>query len=105
MGLIEDGNFAGWLRGVLFLVGLAVAVGGLGLDQMPRWIRAGAFHLGFAVIALGGISSRAHMLKIKPFDNSYKKAQELRSEGRHAGQVLTAMKHWESEPLQSAVAS
>lgn len=76
MRLIEDGNFAGWLRVVFFLVGLAVAVGGLGLDQMPRWIRAGAFILGFAMMALGGISSRAHMLKIKPFDNSYKKARK-----------------------------
>ncbi|HEJ2439241.1 TPA: hypothetical protein SLZ45_000685 [Burkholderia multivorans] len=76
MRLIEDGNFAGWLRVVLFLVGLAMVAGGLGLDQMPRWIRAGAFLLGFAMMALGGISSRAHMLKIKPFDNSYKKARK-----------------------------
>ncbi len=28
------------------------------------------------MMALGGISSRAHMLKIKPFDNSYKKARK-----------------------------
>ncbi|AOJ87143.1 hypothetical protein WS87_10890 [Burkholderia sp. MSMB0856] len=76
MRLIEDGNFSGWLRVVLFLVGLGLVVGGLGLDQMPRWIRAGAFLFGFAVMALGGISSRAHMLKIKPFDNSYKKARK-----------------------------
>lgn len=76
MRLIEDGNFSGWLRVVLFIVGLALAAGGLGLDQMPRWIRAGAFLFGFAMMALGGISSRAHMLKIKPFDNSYKKARK-----------------------------
>lgn len=76
MRLIEDGNFAGWLRVVLFLTGLALALAGLGLDQIPRWIRAGAFLLGFATMALGGISSRAHMLKIKPFDRSYKKARD-----------------------------
>ncbi|MCA7966997.1 hypothetical protein [Burkholderia cenocepacia] len=76
MRLIEDGNFAGWLRVVFFLVGLALALAGLGLDQMPRWIRAGAFLVGFATMALGGISSRAHMLKIKPFDNSYRKARD-----------------------------
>ncbi|WP_059731599.1 hypothetical protein [Burkholderia cepacia] len=76
MRLIEDGNFAGWLRVVFFLVGLALAFAGLGLDQMPQWIRAGAFLLGFAMMALGGISSRAHMLKIKPFDNSHKKARK-----------------------------
>lgn len=43
---------------------------------MPRWIRAGAFLFGFAMMALGGISSRAHMLKIKPFDSSYKRARK-----------------------------
>ncbi|WP_321922699.1 hypothetical protein [Burkholderia sp. BCC1998] len=75
MRLIEDGNFSGWLRVVLFLIGLALAAGGLGLDQMPRWIRAAAFIFGFAMMAIGGISSRAHMLKIKPFDNSYKRAR------------------------------
>ncbi|WP_186163402.1 hypothetical protein [Burkholderia gladioli] len=76
MKLIDDGNFSGWLRVVIFLVGLTLAVGGIGLDQMPRWIRAGAFLSGFAMMALGGISSRAHMLKIKPFDSSYKKARK-----------------------------
>ncbi|KFG96957.1 hypothetical protein GQ56_0113075 [Burkholderia paludis] len=76
MRLIEGGNFSGWLRAVLFLGGLSFAVGGLGLDQMPRWIRAGAFLFGFAMMAIGGISSRAHMLKIKPFDNRYKKARK-----------------------------
>ncbi|AEA63958.1 hypothetical protein [Burkholderia gladioli] len=76
MRFIEDGNFSGWLRVVLFLVGLALAVGGLGFDQIPRWIRAGVFLFGFGMMALGGISSRAHMLKIKPFDNSYKKARK-----------------------------
>jgi len=32
--------------------------------------------LGIVVAALGGYASQAHMLKIKPFDNSYKKARE-----------------------------
>lgn len=33
------------------------------------------FLLGFGMMALGGFSSRAHMLHIKPFDNRYKKAR------------------------------
>ncbi|UEP52382.1 hypothetical protein [Burkholderia ambifaria] len=74
--MIEDGNFAGWLRVILFLVGLVLTLAGLGLDQMPRWLRAMAFLSGFGMMALGGISSRAHMLKIKPFDNSYQKAHD-----------------------------
>ncbi|WP_261528936.1 hypothetical protein [Burkholderia multivorans] len=85
MRLIEDGNFAGWLRVVLFLTGLAMAAGGLGLDQMPRWIRVSAFLLGFTTMALGGISSRANMLKIKPFDNSYKKARDSYKEKGRGG--------------------
>ncbi|MFM0337257.1 hypothetical protein [Paraburkholderia fungorum] len=76
MKLIEDGNFSGWLRMAFYVGGVALAVGGLAFDELPRWIRGCAFLLGFAVMAVGGISSRAHMLKIKPFDNSYKKASK-----------------------------
>lgn len=32
--------------------------------------------VGFALAALGGYSSQAHMLKVKPFDNSYKNARK-----------------------------
>lgn len=31
---------------------------------------------GFALVAVGGISSRAAMLGIKPFGNSYREARE-----------------------------
>lgn len=76
MKLMEDGNFSGWLRIALFVGGVALATGGLALDELPRWIRGFAFLLGFAVMTVGGLSSRAHMLKINPFDNSYKKARK-----------------------------
>ncbi len=76
MKLFEDGNFSGWLRIALYVGGVALAAGGLALDELPRSIRGCAFLLGFAVMAVGGISSRAHMLKIKPFDNSYKKSRD-----------------------------
>jgi hypothetical protein len=32
--------------------------------------------IGFVIAAVGGYASRAHLLKIKPFDNSYKKARD-----------------------------
>ncbi|PLZ03202.1 hypothetical protein CY652_07385 [Burkholderia sp. WAC0059] len=32
--------------------------------------------LGFGVAAVGGATCRARMLRIKPFDNSYKKARK-----------------------------
>ncbi|MEM5366666.1 hypothetical protein V4C53_11555 [Paraburkholderia azotifigens] len=76
MKFLEEGNFSGWLRITLYVVGLAVFVIGLGLDWLPRWLRMVAFLSGFGLMALGGISARAKMLKIKPFDNSYKKARD-----------------------------
>lgn len=76
MKLIEDGNFSGWLRITMFVVGLAIFLGGLAGDWLPRWARMIGFLLGFGLMALGGFSSRAHMLHIKPFDNSYEKARK-----------------------------
>ena len=46
------------------------------MDWLPRWARMAGFVVGFGMMALGGFSSRAHMLHIKPFDNSYKKARK-----------------------------
>lgn len=84
MKLIEDGTFVGWLRATLFVVGVAMVFGGLALEALPNWLKAYTFLAGFAVMAVGGISSRAHLLKIKPFDNSYKKARKSyqRKDGR-----------------------
>jgi hypothetical protein len=76
MKFFEAGNFSGWLRITLFVVGLAAFGVSLALDWLPRGFRMAAFLLGFGLMALGGVSSRAHMLNIKPFDNSYKKARK-----------------------------
>ncbi|MDR8398055.1 MULTISPECIES: hypothetical protein [Paraburkholderia] len=76
MKFVEAGNFSGWVRITLFVVGLTAFGMSLALDWLPRVPRMAAFLLGFGLMALGGISSRAHMLNIKPFDNSYKKARE-----------------------------
>ena len=75
MKAIEDGNFSGWLRITMFVAGLAIFVGSLALDWLPRWTRMIGFFVGFGLMALGGFASRAHMLHIKPFDNSYKRAR------------------------------
>ncbi|TDN69872.1 hypothetical protein [Paraburkholderia sp. BL10I2N1] len=76
MKLIDDGNLSGWLRIALFLIGVATLFGGLALAIFPGWLRLSLFLFGFAIMAVGGLASRAHMLKIKPFDNSYKKARD-----------------------------
>lgn len=60
----------------LFVAGAGMVFGGLAFEALPRWMRAIIFLSGFTVMAVGGISSRARLLKIKPFDNSYKKARD-----------------------------
>lgn len=69
----------------MFVAGLMVFTGSLALDWLPRWTRMTGFLLGFGLMALGGFSSRAHMLHIKPFDNSYRKARksyEVKDDGQ-----------------------
>jgi hypothetical protein len=72
---IEDGNFTGWARASLIVIGL------LTMFAAYKFVPPAPFGgflllIGFGIAAVGGYASRAHMLKIKPFDNSYKKARE-----------------------------
>lgn len=75
MRLVEDGNLKEWVRIVFVVVGIALVVGSvqLGLRSVLPTI---VFTVGIIVAAVGGYASQAHMLKIKPFDNSYKKARD-----------------------------
>lgn len=75
MKLIENGNFTGWLRVAMFLGGGGIATGGLAFEALPNGVRGSAFLLGFAFMALGGLSSNAHMLGIRPFDDRYRRAR------------------------------
>jgi hypothetical protein len=45
MKYIEDGNFSGWLRIALFVVGLAILAGSLAFDWAPSWLRMAGFFL------------------------------------------------------------
>jgi len=68
---IKDGNLAPLIRGVICVVGIALIFIGLAFDStliVPC--------IGLVIGAIGGISSRSAMLKIKPFDNAYKKAKD-----------------------------
>ncbi|WJF91793.1 hypothetical protein QS306_17140 [Paraburkholderia bonniea] len=69
--IIEDGNFSGWLRTLLCIVGAVVVYCGVRYERSILIMT-----LGLAIAAVGGFASRAKMLKIKPFDNSYKKARD-----------------------------
>ncbi|MEM5314792.1 hypothetical protein [Paraburkholderia sp. JHI869] len=83
--LIEDGNFASWLGGTFLLVGVGLVI--FALDAKRFWPQARMFMfcIGFLLAALGGYSSKARALRIKPFDNSYNEARktyEAGDEGR-----------------------
>jgi hypothetical protein len=55
MKFIENGNFTSWFRALIWIIGLSIA----------------------GIIAfIGAYAEKANALKIKPFDNSYKKAME-----------------------------
>lgn len=75
MKIIEDGNFVRWIRVSLFLIGLIVGYIGFAINNAPNFLRLFLILVGFAFIAIGGYASQANTLKIKPFDNGYKKAK------------------------------
>lgn len=69
--IIRDGNFTPTVRGVLCIVGIAIGIAGLKYDRSLL-----IAVIGLLIAGVGGYTSRAHMLGIRPFDNSYKKARE-----------------------------
>jgi hypothetical protein len=71
---IDDGNLASWLRLTLIVIGIALAVVAVGCNIPIFWARVFLFS-GFAIALVGGMTSRAKLLHVKPFDNSYKKAR------------------------------
>jgi len=72
---MEDGNFPRWLRLCLVLVGMGMVAIALAF-KMPSVVARVVLLSGFGIALVGGMTSRAAMLKIKPFDNSYKKARD-----------------------------
>jgi hypothetical protein len=71
--VLEDGNFTRWFRLCLIVFGFAIMYGTFRFIEPSIW--SGILLLfGFGIAAVGGVASRAALLKIKPFDNSYKKA-------------------------------
>jgi hypothetical protein len=72
---IEDGNFKGWVRTAFLLGGLSVMF--VAVTFVPPAPFGGVLLLlGFGLAAVGGISSRAHMLHIKPFPENWKKVRK-----------------------------
>lgn len=83
--LIEDGNFPSWFRLLLVIVGTMLAVLALNCN-MPSVLAKISLLVGFGIALVGGMTSRAALFKIKPFDNSYKKARDsykTKSDDKH----------------------
>lgn len=75
MKFIDDGNLTGWVCTTLIVVGIGISYVTFKYAPPSIWSVFLAL-FGFLLMAIGGLCSRARMLKIKPFDNSYKKARE-----------------------------
>ncbi|MCG5075171.1 hypothetical protein [Paraburkholderia tagetis] len=75
MKFIDDGNLTGWMCTVLIVIGIGISYGTFKYAPPSTWSVFLAL-FGFLLMAIGGLSSRARLLKIRPFDNSYKKARE-----------------------------
>jgi hypothetical protein len=72
---IEDGNFTSWLRLLLIVLGIMFAAIAVECNLPILWTRI-LLLSGFAIALVGGMTSRAKLLHIKPFENSYKKARK-----------------------------
>jgi hypothetical protein len=73
--LFEDGNLRRWVRLSLIVIGFATMYGTIKFVPPSLWGGL-LLILGFGVALVGGMTSRAALLKIKPFDNSYKRARK-----------------------------
>lgn len=73
--LIEDGNFARWVRTSLLVGGILIML--VAYKFVPPAPYGGFLLLfGLGVAAVGGYASRAHLLKIKPFGNNYRRVRK-----------------------------
>lgn len=76
MKFVDDGNLTWSVSVVLVVVGFFVMW--IFFKYGPSSVFSQIMVcLGFGIAALGGLTSRARMLKIKPFDGNYKKARKM----------------------------
>lgn len=72
---IDNGNLASWLRLTLIVIGIGLAAVALECELPVLWARVFLL-VGFFSVLIGGMTSRAKLLNIRPFDNRYKKARD-----------------------------
>jgi VIT1/CCC1 family predicted Fe2+/Mn2+ transporter len=73
--LIEDGNISSLFRVLLGVVGALMII--LPTEFMAAsWLWFVILMTGLLLLAIAGFASRAHVIKLKPFDNSYKNVRK-----------------------------
>jgi hypothetical protein len=75
MKIIENGNLTGRVCTILIISGICISYFAFKYASPSIFSMLLAL-LGFALMAIGGISSRARILNIKPFDNSYRNSRK-----------------------------
>ena len=75
MKIVVDGNFSRPVSVAMVLIGVAIMFGFLKYGP-PSIVSVLMVCFGFGLAIVGGMTSQARLLKIKPFDNSYKKARK-----------------------------
>lgn len=75
MKIIVDGNFSRPVSIAMVLIGVAIMFGFLKYGP-PSIVSVLMVCFGFGLAIVGGMTSQARLLKIRPFDNSYKKARK-----------------------------
>lgn len=75
MKIIEDGNLTDWMCTALIVAGIGISYLAFKFGP-PSYFSVFFALLGFAIMAIGGLCSRARFLKIRPFGSGYKKARK-----------------------------
>jgi hypothetical protein len=75
MKLIDNGNLTGLMCATLIAAGIGISYWAFKYAPPSLWSVLLAL-LGFLLMAIGGLSSRARLLKIKPFGSNYKKVRD-----------------------------
>ncbi|WP_150591387.1 hypothetical protein [Pandoraea eparura] len=75
MKIIENGNLTGRTCTALIITGITISYFTFKYAK-PSIFSAILALFGFLLMTIGGLSSRAHILNIRPFDSSYTKARK-----------------------------
>ena len=76
MIFIKDGNLIRGVRILLILLGIGAIYIAVQFITPPSGWGIALMLIGLVLMAIGGYASRAAMLNLKPFDNSYQKARK-----------------------------